>query len=68
VHISQRGARSYAVLYVFCVLTKVTHDKNFALELGCITSKHWGEADVNTQDKVACYSLSTVSILSPQSA
>jgi hypothetical protein len=38
VHISQRGARSYAVLHVFCVLTKVTHDKNFTLELGCIMS------------------------------
>jgi hypothetical protein len=47
VHINERGARRYALLHVFCVLTKVTHDDNFTLELGCITSKHVvGEAGV----------------------
>jgi hypothetical protein len=33
VHINGRGARSYAVLHVFCVLTKVTHHSNFNVEL-----------------------------------
>jgi hypothetical protein len=33
VHINGRGARSYAVLHVFCVLTKVTHHSNFKVEL-----------------------------------